>query len=122
MNKKSILKSCRDFCLSSFLLLCSCSYSIKEWEEDYKFVNAENPSWDSGIQNSGLISYDPNYGFKISKYSAKRYKDLTILYGKNNIPVIKPGEGLKTVKGEQYIQNQYLTIFILFNQKYKRGD
>lgn len=122
-NSNSIYKNFARFWLSSvFVFLIGCSYSIKEWEKDYKFPENTFISWDSGQQNSGVVFYDLKYGFAITDHAASRYKDLTIRYGKTNIPQVKVGEGLKRVKSQYYLQNEYIGIFALFNQKYKRGD
>lgn len=122
-NNNSIYKNFARFWLSSvFLFLIGCSYSIKDWERDYKFPQNTFVSWDSGDQNSGVVFYDMKHGFAITEHAANRYKGLTEKYGVEHIPVIESGEGLKKVKGQYYLQNEYIGIFALFNQKYKRGD
>lgn len=122
-NNNSIFKNFARFWLGSiFILLIGCSYSIKDWEKDYKFPENTFVSWDDGKQNSGVVFYDLKYGFAITDHAAVRYKDLTEKYGTTNVPKVKSGEGLKKVKKQYYLQNEYIGIFALFNQKYKRGD
>jgi hypothetical protein len=126
-SKRNILKNFARLFLVSILLisefsLISCSSPQKLLAEDYKFTQDTSASWDGGKQNSGILRYDKINGFEITDGAAQRYTDLTIKYGKNNIPKLTPGQGIIVIDNKKYLPNEYMVIFALLNQKNKRGD
>lgn len=106
--------------LVSFLAACSSIDKIPTVIPPV--VEDVSPSWDGNKQNSGIIEYVKDKGFLITENAAKRYTELTKIYGPSLVPALQEGEGLIKEDGKIYLPNQYMIEFIMMNQKFKRGE
>ncbi len=80
------------------------------------------PSWDKNEQNSGILSYEKGFGFKITETAAKRYNHLVKTYGATQIPPVEVNSGIVEANGAIFMSNEAMVNFILFTQKSRMGD
>ena len=121
-NKMHLKKYAAGLLASTVLFNTSCSVFQKEKPNKPLLAEIQNQKqshYDGNDKNGGIISYVENRGFKITENAARRYTELTKIYGGTMLPVISVGEGLAYYDDGIYLSNQYMAEFITMNEKYK---
>ena len=81
----------------------------------------EHASFDGEIQNSGILAYEDNIGFIITKNAKERYQALASIYGPTMVPPVLGDMGISP-SGENFaMSSEAMSYFMLFTEKYKSG-
>lgn len=123
-KRKNTWTSFAAACLVSLIPLATTSCSIFKRGEHPLIVEIEpqkEASFDGEDQNAGVISYIDGKGFLITAGAAKRYTELTKIYGENMTPKIGVGEGLSYTSEGIYLPSEYMAEFVVMSDKYRRN-
>lgn len=128
MQKSDVKQSkrCVRFLLSNvflaiLLLTSSCNFNKTPKTIVPSVVVDTVPSWDGNEQNSGILDFVEGKGWLITPKAAKRYSELSEMYGNMFEPDLGKAEGLVAQEDGNFILPQeYIVKFGLMNQKNKQ--
>jgi len=119
-NKKSLNKFAVGLLASLLIFNTSCSSTKKEVKDFRQVIPQQSQShYDGNVKNGGIIEFSKEKGFKLTPNAAKRYVELTKLYGEDNLPKLSIGEGLDYREDGIYLSNEYMVEFMTMNEKYR---
>ncbi len=79
------------------------------------------PSWDNGVQDSGIKGFVPGKGFEISVAAALYYNSLIGLYGAEMVPPVAKDYGVSYEGDKIFLSEAACVHFMVLNGKKKNG-
>ncbi len=87
-----------------------------------KIASSSQPSWDGGMQNSGILGETDSHSLVISSHARDRYNGLISTYGGKYSPALKTDDGIEATGTNTFLlEAGHAAKFIEMNRWRKQG-